>query len=211
MEWAVLILNTPNPTLKVDRTRYAVHAFRTGTIASIGNKVAHPPVPPAQPPRETDMNIIEPGKIQSGKRKNRAVMLHALANIEQIDLAWNIIARFGPMHKDLPVAFFSDFSKVALDEGKHCSLLRARLDSLSTPYSSLPVHASLWESASHTSASPLFRLAIIFASVGSGRTFSGAILLGSMASRSGIRATFSSVNHSRGSGRYHAHSRVDLF
>ncbi|KAE9395607.1 DUF455-domain-containing protein [Gymnopus androsaceus JB14] len=57
-----------------------------------------------------------------------------------------------------------DFSKVALNEGKHCSLLRARLDSLSTPYGSLPVHASLWESASHTSASLLFRLAIIFAS-----------------------------------------------
>ncbi|KAE9396361.1 DUF455-domain-containing protein [Gymnopus androsaceus JB14] len=148
MEWAVLILNTPNPTLKVERTRYAVHAFRTGTITSIGNKVAHPPVPPVQPPRETYMNYVEPGKIQSGKRKNRA---------------W----AFGPMHKDLPPAFFSDFSKVALDESKHLyvlafhSLLRARLDSLSTPYGSLPVHASLWESASHTSTSLLSRLAII--------------------------------------------------
>ncbi|KAE9390401.1 hypothetical protein BT96DRAFT_1064536 [Gymnopus androsaceus JB14] len=83
MEWAVLILNMPNPTLKVEHTRYEVHAFRTGTITSIGNKGAHPPVPPAQPPRETYMNYVEPGKIQSGKRKNRAVMLHALANIEQ--------------------------------------------------------------------------------------------------------------------------------
>ncbi|KAE9387710.1 DUF455-domain-containing protein [Gymnopus androsaceus JB14] len=143
-------------------------------------QVTHPPVPPAQPPRETHMNYVEPGKIQSGKRKNRAVMLHALVNIEQwgIDLAWDSIARFGPMHKDLPLAFFSDFSKVALDKGKHFSLLRARLDSLSTPYGSLPVHASLWESASHTSASLLFRLAIIFASVGSGRTFFGGNFIG---------------------------------
>ncbi|KAE9383343.1 DUF455-domain-containing protein [Gymnopus androsaceus JB14] len=147
MEWAVLILNTPNPTL----SSVPVHAFRTDTITSIGNKVAHPPAPPAQPPRET------------GKRKNRAVMLHASANIEQwaIDLAWDIIARFGAIHKDLPPAFFSDFSKVALDEGKHFSLLRARLDSLSTPHGSLPVHASFWESASHTSASLLSRFAII--------------------------------------------------
>ncbi|KAJ4491460.1 hypothetical protein C8J55DRAFT_281031 [Lentinula edodes] len=163
MEWAVLILNTPNPTLKVERTRYAVHAFRTGAITSVGNKVAHPPVPPAQPPRETYMNIVEPGKIQSGKRKNKAVMLHALANIEQwaIDLAWDIMARFGPMHKDLPPAFFADFSKMALDESKHFSLLRARLTAFSTPYGSLPIHASLWDSATLTSRSLLSRLAII--------------------------------------------------
>ncbi|KAF5385697.1 hypothetical protein D9757_005520 [Collybiopsis confluens] len=163
MEWAALILNTPNPTLKVERTRYAVHAFRTGIITSIGHKVSDPPRPPPQPPRETYMNIVEPGKIQSGKRKNRAVMLHALANIEQwaIDLAWDIMVRFGPMHKDLPPAFFSDFAKMALDESKHFSLLRARLASLSTPYGSLPVHASLWDSATLTSKSLLSRLAII--------------------------------------------------
>ncbi|KAJ4482059.1 DUF455-domain-containing protein [Lentinula aciculospora] len=163
MEWAVLILNTPNPTLKVERTRYAVHAFRTGAITSIGHKVAHPPVPPVQPSRETYMNIVEPGKIQSGKRRNRAVMLHALANIEQwaIDLAWDIMARFGPVHKDLPPAFFSDFSKMALDESKHFSLLRARLTAFSVPYGSLPVHASLWDSATLTSRSLLSRLAII--------------------------------------------------
>ncbi|KAJ3864795.1 hypothetical protein EV359DRAFT_72823 [Lentinula novae-zelandiae] len=159
MEWAVLILNTPNPTLKVERTRYAVHAFRTGAITSVGNRVAHPPVPPAQPPRETYMNIVEPGKIQSGKRKNKAVMLHALANIEQ--WAWDIMARFGPMHKDLPPAFFADFSKMALDESKHFSLLRARLIAFSTPYGSLPIHASLWDSATLTSRSLLSRLAII--------------------------------------------------
>ncbi|KIK52045.1 hypothetical protein GYMLUDRAFT_50115 [Collybiopsis luxurians FD-317 M1] len=163
MEWAVLILNTPNPTLKVERTRYAVHAYRTGAILSIGHKVTSPPIPPAQPPRETYMNIVDPGKIQSGKRKNRAVMLHALANIEQwaIDLAWDIMVRFGPMHKDLPPAFFSDFAKMALDESKHFSLLHARLASLATPYGSLPVHASLWDSATLTSKSLLSRLAII--------------------------------------------------
>lgn len=67
-------------------------------------------------------------------------MLHALANIEQwayvsqqmymnfqnqlkytcsIDLAWDIMARFGPTNPNLPPAFFSDFTKMALDESKH--------------------------------------------------------------------------------------------
>jgi uncharacterized ferritin-like protein (DUF455 family) len=109
-------------------------------------------------------------------------MLHALANIEQwayvfltscmpspaltahaprIDLAWDMIARFGPSHKELPPAFFSDWAKVALDESKHFSLLNARLQALGTVYGSLPVHAGLWESATDTAHSLRARLAII--------------------------------------------------
>ena len=36
-----------------------------------------------------------------------------------VDLRWDIIARFGPLHPELPPAFFSDFAKMALDESKH--------------------------------------------------------------------------------------------
>jgi len=32
---------------------------------------------------------------------------------------WDIVARFGPRHPNLPPAFFADFTKVALDESKH--------------------------------------------------------------------------------------------
>lgn len=91
------------------------------------------------------------------------------------------MARFGPSHPDLPPAFFSDFTKMALDESKHLSvhtprsflseiltpprssLLTSRLSATSptTPYGSMPVHASLWESATITSHSLRSRLAII--------------------------------------------------
>ncbi|KAJ8517629.1 hypothetical protein ONZ45_g5192 [Pleurotus djamor] len=107
---------------------------------------------------------VDPAKLKSTK-KNRAVMLHALANIEQwaIDLAWDIVARFGPTHPALPPSFFSDFTKMALDESKHFTLLTSRLSEISpaTPYGSLPVHASLWLSAQATFASLRSRLAII--------------------------------------------------
>ncbi|PCH34824.1 DUF455-domain-containing protein [Wolfiporia cocos MD-104 SS10] len=165
MQWAVLILNTANPTLKVERTRHAVHLFRTGQLKSIGHRSTNAPRPPDVPKREESFvrNTVDPGKM--GKRKNRAMMLHALANIEQwaIDLAWDIMARYGPEHPDLPPAFFSDFAKMALDESKHFSLLVSRLAALSpsTPYGSLPVHASLWESAQATFGSLRARLAII--------------------------------------------------
>ncbi|KAK0206586.1 hypothetical protein DFS33DRAFT_1257370 [Desarmillaria ectypa] len=161
MQWAVLILNTPNPTLKVQRTRHAVQLFRTGKLASIGHISPNAPRPPDAPLREAqyERNTVEPVKMKS--RKSRAVMLHALANIEQ--WAWDIMARFGPMHPDLPPAFFSDFTKMALDESKHFTLLTSRLavTSPTTPYGSLPVHAALWESATITANSFRSRLAII--------------------------------------------------
>lgn len=100
MQWAVLILNTSNPTLKVkvlvscshtyltpqiqvERTRHAVQLFRTGKLASIGHKSPNAPKPPDIPPREASFagNTVSPNKVRN--RKNRAVMLHALANIEQ--------------------------------------------------------------------------------------------------------------------------------
>ncbi|KAK0468392.1 uncharacterized protein EV420DRAFT_1616996 [Desarmillaria tabescens] len=161
MQWAVLILNTSNPTLKVQRTRHAVHLFRTGKLTSIGHKSPNAPRPPDTPLREAqyERNTVEPVKMKN--RKSRAVMLHALANIEQ--WAWDIMARFGPMHPDLPPAFFSDFTKMALDESKHFTLLTSRLAATSptTPYGSLPVHAALWESATITANSFRARLAII--------------------------------------------------
>ncbi|KAH7886501.1 hypothetical protein F5I97DRAFT_1936214 [Phlebopus sp. FC_14] len=137
MEWAVVILNTANPMLKVERTKHAVHLFRTGQLTSIGHKSRNVPKPPVVPPRDDSYtrNTVDPRKL--GKRKNAAVMLHALANIEQ--WAWDIM------------------------ESKHFSLLVSRLaaTSPSTPYGSLPVHAGLWDSATVTSHSLRARLAII--------------------------------------------------
>jgi len=83
VEWAVLVLKTADPVLKVQRTRHAVNLFRTGQLKSIGHRSANAPRPPEEPPRVDayTRNTVEPSKI--GKRRNRGVMLHALANIEQ--------------------------------------------------------------------------------------------------------------------------------
>ncbi|KAH6903908.1 hypothetical protein BKA70DRAFT_1373764 [Coprinopsis sp. MPI-PUGE-AT-0042] len=162
MQWAVLILNTPNPSLKVERTKLAVHLFRTGKLSSIGHKSSSAPQPPDVPSRDDSYsrNIVDPAKSQEQAQQGRPCYMLS-ANIEQ--WAWDIMARFGPSHPDLPPAFFADFTKMALDESKHFSLLVSRLNALSpgTPYGSMPVHAGLWESATVTSKSLLSRLAII--------------------------------------------------
>ncbi|KAH7100325.1 DUF455-domain-containing protein [Auriculariales sp. MPI-PUGE-AT-0066] len=167
IDWAVLILNTSSPKLKVERTRHAVHLFRTGKIKSIGHNSPNIQRPPDIPPRADSVRTVDPAKSgkrgKGGSQKSRIAMLHALANIEQwaIDLAWDIIARFGPQHPELPMAFYSDFSKVALDESKHFSLLSQRLEELGSHYGALTVHAGLWDSARETHHSLLARLAII--------------------------------------------------
>ncbi|KAG8752912.1 hypothetical protein FRC14_006591 [Serendipita sp. 396] len=165
LEWAALILNTPNAELKVHRTRHAVGLFQTGQMKSIGRR-KDAPSPPVVPPREKGMVLVDPTKVakrgKGGSLKSRITMLHALANIEQwaIDLAWDIIVRFGN-DRSLPHQFYTDFARMALDEAKHFTLLSNRLRQLGTSYGSLPIHSSLWESALKTSDSFLARLAII--------------------------------------------------
>ena len=99
VQWAVLILNTADPCSRyvpksieeerrlilqqVQRTRHAVNLFRTGQLKSIGHRSSKAPLPPEIPPREDlyAQNTVDPVKIS--RKRNRAIMLHALANIEQ--------------------------------------------------------------------------------------------------------------------------------
>ena len=86
LEWAVLILNTPFSTLKVERTKHALSLFRNGKLKSLG-RGASAPLPPDVPPRESSMQLVDPTKVarrgKGGSAKTRVAMLHALANIEQ--------------------------------------------------------------------------------------------------------------------------------
>lgn len=71
----------------------------------------------------------------------------------------DIIARFGKQEK-MPRDFFTDFVRVAQDEGRHFTLLAARLEEIGSTYGALPAHDGLWDSATATSQDLLARLAI---------------------------------------------------
>lgn len=60
----------------------------------------------------------------------------------------------------MPREFFTDFVKVAQDEGRHFTLLAARLEELGSYYGALPAHDGLWDSATATSKDLLARLAV---------------------------------------------------
>lgn len=186
-EWAVVVLNTADPKWKVEYTRRAAHAFRSGQCRQIGGGrmvaqddhvgkqwiVKAAETPPQVPPRLADAQVVQPGREgrrgKGGSEKSRIAMLHSLANIEQwaIDLAWDIIARAPGLYSQmtegasLPVQFFSDFVKVAEDEAKHFSLLQGRLHDMGAAFGDLPVHHGLWDSAQETMHSLQARLCII--------------------------------------------------
>ena len=102
-----------------------------------------------------------PKRRNFGSLAGRLALLHALAHIElnAIDLAWDILARFGDAA--LPRDFYDDWVGVAAEEAEHFALLTGRLDTLGAGYGDLPAHDGLWEAAAATAHDLLARLAIV--------------------------------------------------
>ncbi|KAI0165273.1 DUF455-domain-containing protein [Hypoxylon sp. FL1284] len=176
-DWCVHILNTSNPEHKIELTTHLFSVFATREQSPSPILIgAGSAVPPQELPRQ-DLTQVKPGQMpkagKGGNLKSRIMMLHALANIEQwaIDLAIDIIVRFASFRTDvtnsrdppqqLPRTFFYDWLKVANDEAKHFSLLRARLEELGSHFGALPVHHGLWESAARTSHDLRARISVI--------------------------------------------------
>lgn len=154
------ILQAAKPAEKTSRARALAEAWRDGRAAFVAT--AQPPARPARPPRPLLLRPRDmPRRKAGGNQEKRVALLHALAHIElnAIDLAWDIIARFGM--PGTPREFFEDWVKVGEEEAIHFSLLRARLNELGADYGDLPAHDGLWQAAEETSRDLLARLAIV--------------------------------------------------
>lgn len=157
---AVAVLNTSDPSAKADLSREAAAGWREGLVTEIGQ--AHPPDRPARPDKPHLLAPREmPKRRAGGSLSGRIALLHALAHIElnAIDLAWDLIARFA--NAGLPGPFFDDWVGVADEEAKHFLLLRNRLAALGAAYGDLPAHDGLWEAATETAGDLLARLAVV--------------------------------------------------
>jgi len=158
-EGAVAVLTAPEPAQKVALSRAVAARWRAGTMA-LGSALppprpARPPHPVLRPPRDM------PKRRNFGSPAGRLALLHALAHIElnAIDLAWDLIARFAG--EGLAPAFYNDCVEVAAEEAEHFALLSIRLAALGSAYGALPAHDGLWEAAAATAHDPIARLAIV--------------------------------------------------
>ncbi len=157
---ACAVLCAGEPEDKVALTARAAADWRDGALAPGGDerppdRPARPALPLLKPPRDMKRRRA------AGSREGRIALLHALAHIElnAIDLAWDLIARFGA--SDLPASFHDDWIGVAAEEAIHFALVAARLASFGAGYGELPAHDGLWEAAEATAGDVLARLAVV--------------------------------------------------
>ena len=145
---AVEILNQAD----VDQKVYLTHQVKEYWFADkltleIGSAPPDRPGRPKKPELLSPKNM--PRRRNAKARAARIAMLHAIAHIElnAIDLAWDLIARFG---SNMPRSFIDDWVKVANDEARHFTLLNKRLEEFQSFYGDLPAHDGLWQSAENT-------------------------------------------------------------
>lgn len=159
-EAATAVLTTAAPLEKVRLTRLHAAAWRDGLLSPA--VPAPPPDRPARPDRpELKLPRDMPKRGRGGSAQNRVALLHALAHIElnAIDLAWDIVARFAPL--GLPKGFTDDWIQVADDEARHFQMLETRLNALGSSYGDLPAHDGLWQAATETAHDLAARLAVV--------------------------------------------------
>lgn len=120
--------------------------------------------PPDRPARPVKPKLLPPTKMpkrgKAGSARNRAALLHAVAHIElnAIDLAWDMVARFG---HDMPREFLDDWVGVGADEARHFTLLSDLLENFGVRYGDLPAHDGLWQAAFETRGDLPARLAVV--------------------------------------------------
>ncbi|WP_414639821.1 ferritin-like domain-containing protein [Arenibaculum sp.] len=166
---ALSVLAADDPAEKVRLTRAHAAAWTAGAITDPGADpgAASPPDRPARPARPELRPTREmPPRRKAGSLAGRVALLHALAHIElnAIDLAWDIVARFRSAREGgepLPRAFCDDWVRVADEEATHFELLSRRLLELGSGYGALPAHDGLWQASRDTAHDLAARLAIV--------------------------------------------------
>lgn len=169
-DYALDVLNSANAHEKARKTGKYAALWRDGEIGTIG---LAPDIKdrPARPDKPELLHATQmPKRRKAGTKASKIALLHAIAHIElnAIDLAWDIMARFSPYFEEnakegftLPKAFYTDWIKVADDEAKHFSMLEERLNDLGATYGDLPAHDGLWEASERTAQDLPARLAIV--------------------------------------------------
>jgi len=159
-EAALRVLMTADPEAKAAAAREAAADWRAGQLTlddvplSIPDRPARSPLPELLPPGEMPKRSV-------GGKAGRIALLHAIAHIEfnAIDLAWDMVARFGPVVGER--GFVDDWVRVGGEEAMHFALVQKRLAALGATYGDLPAHDGLWEAAQDTADDVLARLAIV--------------------------------------------------
>ena len=155
---ALAALINPNVADKVAAVLELQAASVTVSLA-LENRFPEPPVLPGRPSRP---EVISPTSVPQRSPftpQGLAALLHAICHIEfnAINLALDAVWRFAGM----PEAFYRDWLRVAAEEARHFSLLRAHLLQLGFDYGDFAAHDGLWEMCEKTKTDIVARMALV--------------------------------------------------
>ncbi|GER07020.1 rhamnosyltransferase [Iodidimonas muriae] len=156
---ALWVLTTSDAQEKASNSRTAARLWQSGAL---GEAIEN--CPPDRPARPAAPQLLSPGQMprrrKGGSVQTRIALLHAVAHIElnAIDLAWDLVARFGA---EMPRDFLDDWVQVADDEARHFMMIADRLTDLGACYGDLPAHDGLWEASQATAKDLGARLAVV--------------------------------------------------
>ena len=147
------------PQAKCDSVRALNAAWLRGEVALAGESEIAVFSSPGRPERPL---LVSPQKVprrSMATPKGRASLIHALTHIEfnAINLALDAVYRF----RDMPLAYYGEWLKVAAEECLHFALLQNHLRTLGWEYGDFPAHDGLWEVAVRTSGDVLERMALV--------------------------------------------------
>ncbi|CAM3343898.1 ferritin-like domain-containing protein [Polaromonas hydrogenivorans] len=155
---ALQALMEPDSQQKVLLAQYLYAQAATIFIAVNETLVAPAGLPgcPARPELRTHLDMPKRSPFTA---EGLAALLHAVTHIEfnAINLALDALWRFGGM----PRAYYLDWLKVAAEEARHFSLLRAQLQAMGYDYGDFAAHTGLWDMTRKTEGDVLARMALV--------------------------------------------------
>ena len=155
---ALAILCLADPVLKAARARALFAALDT---AALDPQARYDPaeVLPGRPPLPRLVAPKEVPRRSPASTEGRAALLHAVTHIEfnAINLALDAVWRFSGM----PIAFYSDWLRVASEEALHFTLLREHLLELGFDYGHFDAHDGLWLMTQRTADDVTARMALV--------------------------------------------------
>lgn len=160
-EHALAALCAANIERKVALALSIESNFATLSISSehLSTSATEPAILPGRPTRPVLLAHRDMPRRPAHTVTGRAALVHAITHIEfnAINLALDAIWRFDGM----PEAFYRDWSRVAVEEAQHFTLLRDHLRSLGHDYGDFPAHDGLWEMAHKTRHDIVARMALV--------------------------------------------------
>jgi uncharacterized ferritin-like protein (DUF455 family) len=114
---------------------------------------------PGRPERPALVSATEVPSRSPFTTEGRAALIHAICHIEfnAINLALDAVWRFPGM----PLAFYTDWLRVAAEEAKHFGLLHTHLQSLGADYGDSVAHDGLWSMCAKTAHDIVARMALV--------------------------------------------------